>query len=115
VGTEGFHGGSSMKLGVDSRVPPSMCLDCGRINDAATGVDHAEGPDAAPQPGDVTVCFYCGHIMVFGDDLMLRNPTDAEIREIAGDARILAVQRARRLAQRRREQSGREQSESGES
>jgi hypothetical protein len=79
-----------MKRGVDSRVPPSACLHCGKINDAALGVDH----DASPSPGDVTVCFYCGHIMVFGDDLLMRNPTDAEIHDIAGDPRVLAAQRA---------------------
>jgi hypothetical protein len=80
-----------MKLGVDSRVPPSACLSCGALNDAATGVNN----DARPSPGDVTVCLYCGHIMVFSDDLLMRNPTAAEIHQIAGDPRILMVQRAR--------------------
>jgi hypothetical protein len=83
-----------MKLGTQSRVPPSPCLSCGKINDAATVIDEKR-LEAKPRPGCVTVCLTCGHIMVFTDDLTLRDPTIAEIREIAGDQRILAIQRAR--------------------
>jgi hypothetical protein len=44
----------------------------------------------------MTICAYCGHIMVFDDTLKLRNPTAAECKEIAGDKRILAVQKIRK-------------------
>jgi hypothetical protein len=37
---------------------------------------------------------YCGHVMAFGDDLMLRDLTEQEMHEVAGDERILAVQLA---------------------
>jgi len=70
------------------------CLGCGKFVDAATGVFGA----TTPEPGDVTVCLYCGHLMVFREfrgRLQLDNPTDKEIHAIAGDKRILAVQRTR--------------------
>jgi hypothetical protein len=43
----------------------------------------------------VTVCIYCGHIMVYGEGLTLRDPTPAEMAEVAGDRRILMVQKMR--------------------
>lgn len=68
-----------------------VCPSCGsKLNGATDPVG-----DATPSSGDITVCLYCGHILVFTDDLRLRNPTDEEIHEIAGDVRILAIQRAR--------------------
>ena len=51
--------------------------------------------EAIPSEGDVTICIYCGHISVFNTDLTLRNPTDEEIHIIAGDQRILKIQKAR--------------------
>lgn len=75
-------------------VPPRPCLGCGKINDAASVVEKHSMDK--PGPGDVTVCIHCGHIMIFAHDLTVRNPTDAEIRLIAGDRRILAIQRARK-------------------
>jgi hypothetical protein len=70
---------------------PNFCLGCNERIDGAS--EPFEG--GSPNPGDVTVCIYCGHIMVFGEGLKLRNPDDDEIKEIAGDRRILAIQRAR--------------------
>lgn len=81
-----------MKIGTDRRIRASPCLHCGRQLSGATAV----GDDAAPTPGDATVCIYCGHIMVFAEDLKLRNPIAAEIDDLAGDERILTVQRARK-------------------
>jgi hypothetical protein len=51
--------------------------------------------DAAPSPGDFTICFRCGHVMTFGDDLKLRALTGAEIEELAGDPRLVKMQTAR--------------------
>jgi len=34
--------------------------------------------------------------MVFGDDLALRNPTDSEMRDIAGSKLLLTLQRLRK-------------------
>ena len=73
--------------------PKRPCLGCGAQNDAATETFGEEA--SPPEGGDVTVCIYCGHISVFNADLTLRNPTDEEIHIIAGDERILKIQKAR--------------------
>ena len=77
-----------MKLGI--KVPPSPCLGCGEINDMA-----GTAADRDPEPGDITLCWYCGHFMVFADDLTLRNPTGAEMLIIAGDPELLRLQAMR--------------------
>ena len=74
-----------------TRVPDMACLSCGTVNTAATGIEDGSTPD----PGSVCVCFYCGHIMAYDKDMRLRALTPEEEIEVAGDPRILAVQRAR--------------------
>jgi hypothetical protein len=60
--------------------------------------------EATPSDGDLTVCFDCGHIMVFAGG-RLRNPTDAEMYDIAGDPRIVKLQRVRgRVMEQKRKQ-----------
>jgi hypothetical protein len=82
-----------MKLGRSHQLKlVPQCVDCGKQLDGAAGVDT----DDAPDPGDFTVCAYCGSIMVYNDGLTLRQPDAAEAREIASDKRILAIQRARK-------------------
>jgi hypothetical protein len=81
-----------MKLGIESDVPAAACTNCGRVNNAATVVNEI---DAGPSPGDVTVCMYCGHIMAFAKDLSLRDLTTDEMVEVAGDPRVIAIQKAR--------------------
>lgn len=80
-----------MILGKDCDVPESKCVDCGRKLNGAMSVDG----DHTPSPGDFSICMHCGHFMVFGENLDLRNPTDQEILDIAGDTRVLAIQWAR--------------------
>jgi hypothetical protein len=72
-------------------VGTNLCLSCGVDVDAATDPFG----ENRPSPGDATVCLYCGHIMIFGEGLKLRNLNDAEHKEFAGDKRILMIQRAR--------------------
>jgi hypothetical protein len=69
----------------DSRVPPSKCLDCGKPMDGAMDIvgDHT------PEPGSVGICMDCGHVMVYADDLTLREPNDEEIKELAGHPELL--------------------------
>jgi hypothetical protein len=38
------------------------------------------------------VCVYCGHLLVFDDDLRVRNPTDVEIIALGGDPQVLEAQ-----------------------
>jgi hypothetical protein len=80
-----------MKVGTDHRIPLSVCSACGHRFDGATCV----GANGIPKPGDYTICIECGHLMAFADDLSLRELTSDEMHNIAGDERVLAVQRAR--------------------
>lgn len=71
------------------RVPPSKCTNCGHVPDAA---DTVSGNDKPPEVGDYTICLYCSHLMVYGDNMVLRNPNDLEMKEIAGDPGLLEAQ-----------------------
>lgn len=82
-----------MKLGKTRRIPESKCLGCGIANDAATPV----ADDHDPNPGSITICLECGYIMAYDDDLKLRELTRDEQIGIAGDERILAIQRVRKM------------------
>jgi hypothetical protein len=77
-------------LGPHQRMPATHCLNCERLVDGASGVDTK----GKPRPGNITVCIYCGHLMAFARDLSMRELTGEEMREIAGDERVLAAQRA---------------------
>lgn len=75
----------------DHRMSPTRCVACGYLTDGATGV----GTEDSPQPGEWSICLRCGHLQAFDDKLQLRNLTDAEAYEAAGDKIILAAQKAR--------------------
>jgi len=83
------------KIGVgDSvRTPEDNCRSCGKSLTGAFAVGDIDRK--MPKAGDVSLCRYCGHIAVFGDDLKLREPNGEEIREIAGNPLILLMQRIR--------------------
>jgi hypothetical protein len=66
-------------------LPPSPCTACGKVSDTATHV----GSDIAPSPGDMTICFYCHHLMVFTNNLTQRDLTDDEMIEVAGDPTLV--------------------------
>jgi hypothetical protein len=82
-----------MIVGSEHEVIENSCPSCGKKLNATNCV----GADNAPSEGDFTVCMYCGHLMAFGKNLQLRELTDEEMIDIAGDARILAVQKARSM------------------
>ncbi len=80
------------------RVPPSPCVVCHKMMDAA---DEVNDPTAIPVPGDPTFCCYCGELHVFGPDMRLRLMTEDEFMSFPLDHREyfskiqLAVRRAR--------------------
>jgi len=74
-----------------TKVPGARCTNCRRMVRAATNPFDAN----TPAPGDISVCLHCGHIMVFTASLQLRNPTDAEQLDIAGDPRVIAINNTR--------------------
>jgi hypothetical protein len=78
-----------MRIGETVRHDATQCLNCGKIINAAAQMAAADDKDAAPHPGAVALCLGCGHVMIYADDLSLRELTDAEQVEIAGDPRIV--------------------------
>jgi len=92
----------AFKVGEDVIVPLSHCPECGHKLDAANVVEEGEIQGTQPEPGDFTICLNCGHLMVFTEGLKLREPNDEEARIIAGDKRMLAIQRARAIVLRER-------------
>jgi hypothetical protein len=80
-----------MKLGADHHVATCACLACGQPLDGALGIET----DDRPAPGNTSLCIYCGHLMAFADDMTLRELTNEEAHEIAGDEHILMAQRVR--------------------
>ena len=64
----------------------SRCASCGIELDAARSL---EVKTHGPRPGDISICIYCSYIMVYADDLALRELTDKEMIEIAGEPELL--------------------------
>ena len=71
----------------DHQIIESSCPSCGEAMTGAAGVES----DDAPTPGDISVCLYCRALLVFGNDLKLRMPTDAELIEMAGNKQMIAI------------------------
>lgn len=76
-------------------VPIGKCPSCGYQFDMAIVILSQE---QAPSPGDMTVCIQCGHVMAFSENLTPRKLTDEEMYRIAGDPRLIALQKARKKA-----------------
>jgi hypothetical protein len=73
-----------------TRHTESKCLNCGYIIDASSM--FADGNKiVSPSEGDMAVCLMCRHLMIYNADLSLRNPTDEEVVEIAGDPDLVAA------------------------
>ena len=70
--------------------PDCFCPGCNMKIDRATGITCEQ-----PNPGDITICLNCGHIMAFKKDLTIRDLTDEEMHDVAGDPRVIAIQKAR--------------------
>lgn len=62
----------------DTCTPECRCPWCGHQLDAAMAADPAK-PDAAPKPGDASVCISCAQVLVFTDELTLRASMPGEI------------------------------------
>jgi hypothetical protein len=75
-------------LGDGVRVPAAECPVCGATLDGAAQVDGA----GTPEPGDVTVCAYCGAPLRF-TDAGLELLTDAEAARITAENPAFAAAR----------------------
>lgn len=84
--------------------PYRICTNCGERLGQATATD---GSDIQPMPGDPTICFVCSHLMMFDDKLELRDPTEAETKELSNHPEIVAaIEATAHVRQRMRERFG---------
>jgi len=82
----------------DFVTPLSSCPRCGELMSAAEALPgNSEGP---PEPGCFTICGACAALLVFGQGLIVRQPTKDETdaldpeqrrRIVFGQNRVLAV------------------------
>jgi hypothetical protein len=63
----------------DFRSRPDNCPACGRPATAATSAAPGEH---TPEPGSVSLCFGCGSVSLFDENLRLRPLTEAEAAEL---------------------------------
>lgn len=67
------------------RLPDSWCT-CGHLLSGARGVDW----DNRPEPGNLSVCMYCGVLRMYTADLTLRELTREELAEVMADQEMSA-------------------------
>lgn len=59
--------------------PKGHCPTCAAPFDAHTCMNH---PASHPSPGSITVCIYCANVLVFGDNLTLRELSFDDLAEL---------------------------------
>ncbi len=59
------------------KLPEAWCPTCRAIVDARTPIGTVA--PRAPDAGDIGICFYCGAVNIYTDDLQLRSPTPDEL------------------------------------
>lgn len=74
-----------------TRLEVSPCPYCAAPHDSATSMSD-DAP--VPTPGDVGVCFYCAHIVVYDDELKLREPSEEEFGEMSRDPVVVRIVQA---------------------
>lgn len=77
-------------LGRTTRQRPAMCLACGAVLTAATGI----GQRHKPRAGNIAICFKCGHLQAFAWDLQFRELTSEELVDLADNEIVAAARRA---------------------
>lgn len=58
------------------------CPCCGSVLNAATNTD---GSSSGPEKDDITVCFYCGALLLFNEDLTTREAPDGYLEDIRAE------------------------------
>lgn len=81
------------------RVPPSACPKCGDVHDAATAADLS---DAVPESGDFTVCFNCGSINRFDDELHVQQVDQEALDSLDAETREMVLHASRSVERMRR-------------
>jgi len=69
-----------------TRMPVTNCPTCGAANDAASG-----RTGTVPDPGDVSICAYCGEVCTFDESYRLVLCADETIRNDPEVIRLRAL------------------------
>lgn len=67
------------------RVPYDRCTKCRAILSAAISPKS----DEVAKPGDLSMCLYCGHLMVFGENRKVRDLSLVEIEKLRSDEKMM--------------------------
>jgi len=62
----------------------NTCVECGKVNNSATATCYG----SKPEKDCLSICWYCGHVAIFNQDLTLREPTTDECLEIHQSAEV---------------------------
>lgn len=66
--------------------PICHCPNCLRELDRLSSLEGE-----TPAPGDITVCLYCSHILILDEELKVRELTDKEMLDVAGDPDVKRI------------------------
>ena len=79
----------------------TRCVSCPVCGKPLDSISSVQGDNQPPQPGDITVCLYCGAVMEVGGGLVPQPFTPEEAEELCRDPELMAqlqrVEAARRL------------------
>lgn len=68
-------------------VEKTACPYCGKAINMATNTENERGPEE----GDLSVCGWCGGLLIFNEDLSIRKLTIEEIANLGDNERIMLV------------------------
>ena len=68
-----------------THTPPTRCLNCGAIHDAASGMNH----NKQPYPGAITMCAACSAVMKYGENMELAPLDDADVQAIKANPQAM--------------------------
>jgi hypothetical protein len=75
------------------------CPSCSEKLDAATGHDG----QGIPEAGDISVCFYCGTVLQFGENLTVHVASNATLQELPEDCKEQIAKISRFIAERQQQ------------
>lgn len=73
-----------------SKLPPCKCPTCGHLIDAFTGATLGSLERPVPKPGSVSVCAYCGELLMFDSAMRARLADRAAAERLLAANPILA-------------------------
>ena len=82
-------------------LPLTFCPQCGHKLDGATQVEEGKGE---PEENDLTVCWYCGRILLFNADLSLRVAGDDDLKQLDDSTLIMVMQLQAKVRNRKQNQ-----------